>query len=55
MTNYSENVFIIPLQFETLIMKAVADTGAFSSAMSKKHFDKISRNLYQKPEKTNPP
>ena len=23
--------------------------------MSKKHFDKISRNLYQKPEKTNPP
>ena len=55
MTNYSENVFIIPLQFETLIMKAVADTGAFSSAMLKKHFDKISRNLYQKPEKTNPP
>ena len=55
MTNYSENVFIIPLQFEILIMKAVADTGAFSSAMSKKHFDKISRNLYQKPEKTNPP
>ena len=53
MTNYSENVFIMPLQFETLIMKAVADTGAFSSAMSKKHFDKISRNLYQKPGKTN--
>ena len=54
MTNYSENVFIIPLQFETLIMKAVADTGAFSSAMSKKHFE-ISKNLYQKPEKkTNP-
>ena len=50
MTNYSENVFIIPLQFETLIMKAVADTGAFSSAMSTKHFDKISRNLYQKPK-----
>ena len=55
MTNYSENVFTIPLQFETLVMKAVADTGAFSSAMSKKHFDKISRNFYQKPEKTNPP
>ena len=36
-------------------MKAVADTGAFSSAMSKKHFDKISRNLYQKQEKINPP
>ena len=51
MTNYTENVFIIPLQFETLKMKAVADTGAFSSAMSKKHFDKIRRNLYQKPEK----
>ena len=55
MTNYGENVFIIPLQFKTLIMKAVADTGAFSSAMSKKHFDNISGNLYQKPEKTNLP
>ena len=55
MTNCSETVFIIPLQFKTLIMKAVAGTGAFSSAMSKKHFDKISRNLYQKTEKTNPP
>ena len=55
MTNYSENVFIIPLQFGTLIMKAVADTGAFSSSMSKKYFDKIRRNLYQKPEKTNLP
>ena len=53
MTNYSENVFIEPLPFETLIMKAVADTGAFSSAMSKKHFDKISRNLYQNQKKTN--
>ena len=51
MTNYSKNVFIIPLQFETLIMKAVADTGAFSSAMSKKHFDKITEKPLPKTRK----
>ena len=54
MTNYSENVFIIPLQFKKLIMKAVADTGAFSSAMLKKNINKINRNLHRKREKTNP-
>ena len=32
-------------------MKAIADTGAFSSAMSQKHFDKIYNHLTQKPIK----
>ena len=36
-------------------MKAIADTGAFSSAMSQKHFDKIYNHLTQKPIKKAPP
>ena len=35
-------------------MKAIADTGAFSSAMSQKHFDKIYNHLTQKPIKAPP-
>ena len=32
-------------------MKAIVDTGAFSSAMSQKHFDKIYNHLTEKPIK----
>ena len=36
-------------------MKAIADTGAFSSAMSQKHFDKFYNHLTEKPIKKVPP
>ena len=35
------NVFLVLLQIENIFIKAIADTGAFSSAMSQKQFNKI--------------
>ena len=49
-TSYNEN-FLIPIQLGSITMKAIAYTGAFSSAMSQKHFDKIYNDLTQKPIK----
>ena len=54
-TSYNENVFLIPIQLGSITMKAIADTGAISSAMSQKHFDKIYNHLTQKPIKKAPP
>ena len=48
------NVFLIPIQLGSITMKVIADTGAFSSAMSRKHFDKIYNHLTQKPIKKAP-